>query len=199
MFAEAAILAGGASRRMGRDKAWLKLGNRYMIEILLAQLTSVFQRVRIIANEKKNFAALNVPIQSDIRPGSGALGGIHSALATAQHDIVFVAGCDFPFLNPRFIRGLGELLGSNDVVVPLHQDLPVAVCAFYSIRCLPAIEASLNRGAFKAVSFFEDVKVRRVEGEELRKLDPDGLALTNLNTPEDYSKVKEIIEKRGFR
>ncbi len=195
-FAEAALLAGGASRRMGRDKAFLKIGNQSLIEIVVGQLTSLFHRVRIIANEEEKFTAFNLPVLPDIRPGSGPLGGIHSALATAQKDTVFVAGCDFPFLNPMFIKGLGELLGSNDVVLP-RSDRPVAVCAFYSVRCLPAIEASLNRGAFKAVSFFKDVKVRWVQGDELKKLDPKGLALTNVNTPEDYLQAKESIERQG--
>ncbi len=180
---------------MGRDKVLLKLGNQSLIEIVVRQLTPLFHRLRIIANEEEKFAALNLPVQPDIRPGSGPLGGIHSALATAEQDTVFVAGCDFPFLNTLFIKGLAELLGSNDVVVPRYQDRPVAVCAFYSVRCLPAIEASLNRGAFKIVSFFKDVKVRWVEGEELMKLDPNGRALTNLNTPEDYLQAKESIEK----
>jgi molybdopterin-guanine dinucleotide biosynthesis protein A len=195
-FAEAAILAGGASCRMGQDKSWLKLGDQSLIEIVLRRLKALFPRVRIIANEDEKFAALNVPVQSDIRPGSGPLGGIHSALATAQRDTVFIAGCDFPFLNSSLIKGLSELLGNYDVVLPRYQDRPVAVCAFYSVRCLPAIEASLDRGAFKIVSFFEDIDVRWVEGEELTKLDPNGLALTNVNTPQDYLKAKEIIEQK---
>ena len=116
-FAEAAILAGGASRRMGQDKTLLPIGNRSLIEIVAAQLTSLFHRVRIIANEEEKFADLNLPIQPDIRPGCGPLGGIHSALATAQQDTVFVAGCDFPFLTTSFIKGLAELLGTNDVVL----------------------------------------------------------------------------------
>ncbi len=181
---------------MGRDKAFLKIGNQSLIEIVVGQLIPLFPRVRIIANEQQKFAALNLPVQPDIRPDSGPLGGIHAALATAQQDTVFVAGCDFPFLNSMFIKGLAELLGSNDVVLP-RSDRPVAVCAFYSVRCLPAIEASLNRGAFKAVSFFKDVKVRWVEGEELTRLDPKGLALTNVNTPEDYLQAKASIERQG--
>jgi molybdopterin-guanine dinucleotide biosynthesis protein A len=196
-FAEAAVLAGGASRRMGQDKTLLPIGNQSLIEIVVQQLTSLFHRVRIIANEEEKFADLNLTVQPDIRPGCGPLGGIHSALATAQQDTVFVAGCDFPFLNTSFIKGLAELLGDSDVVLPRYLDRPVAVCAFYSIRCLPAIEASLDRGAFRAVSFFKDVKVRWVQGDELAKLDPNGLALTNLNTPEDYLQAKESIERQG--
>ena len=78
---------------MGKDKAWLELGKASLIEIVVRTLKPLFHHVRIIANEDERFAALNVPIQSDIRPGCGPLGGIHTALATARRDSVFVAGC----------------------------------------------------------------------------------------------------------
>ena len=71
-------------------------------------------------------------------------------------------------------------------MVPVWEDHPVPVCAFYSVRCLGAVEARLKRGSLKAADFLADVSVRWVKEVELQSLDPRGLSFFNLNTPEDY-------------
>lgn len=193
---EAAVLAGGTSSRMGWDKAWLTLGNRSIIENIVGLLESLFGRVRIVANEPERFESLKVPVQPDLYPGSGPLGGIHAALATARSDAVVIVACDFPFVNADFIRGLVELLDGHDAVVPISDGQDVPVCAVYSVRCLPVIENKISRGHLKTVEFLDEIATRRVAETELRRLDPAGFALTNLNTPEDYEKAKALVEAR---
>lgn len=194
LAAEASILAGGKSRRMGREKAWLEIGGESMVARLIRVLKPQFESVRIIANDIARFKSLGTPVHADIKPGAGPLGGIHTALSKATRETVFVIGCDYPFINSRFINGLESLLLTHDALVPRHNQVPVPVCAFYSTRCLTAIEASLNAGILAAKKFLSDVDVRWVEGEELKKLDPSGLALTNLNTPDDYAKALTLLK-----
>lgn len=197
-FIEAAILTGGASRRMGTDKAWLRLGEPTgptLIEALLALLEPDYEPVRILAGESRvePYVTLGVPVQPDLRPHSGPLGGIHTALSRAERDVVLVVACDLPFLTRDFLNGLLVLLSGYDAVVPRPGGVPVPVCAFYSKRCLPAIETRLDRGDLKAADFLDDLAVRWVEGHELARLDPKGTALFNLNTPEDMERARRMV------
>jgi molybdopterin-guanine dinucleotide biosynthesis protein A len=141
------------------------------------------------------FESLEIPVFIDMRPDSGPLGGIHTALSTTKHPSTFVVGCDYPFINSHFIRGLADLLPGHDAVVPRKDRTPIPVCAFYSTRCLASVETSLDRGMLEAKAFLSHVDVRWVEGRELKKLDPSGVALFNLNTPEDYAKALTLLEE----
>ena len=199
-FVEAAILRGGASRRMGTDKAWLRLGDPTgptLIEALLALLELDYEPVRILAGKSsaEPYAALGVAVQRDLRPHSGPLGAIHTALSRAERDVVLVVACDLPFLTREFLEGLSVLLSGHDAVVPRPDGVPVPVCAFYSSRCLSAVETRLDRGYLKAADFLEDLAVRWVEGQELAQLDPKGTALFNLNTPEDVERARRITRR----
>jgi molybdopterin-guanine dinucleotide biosynthesis protein A len=183
---------------MGRDKAWLEIGGETMVARLVRILESLFESVRIVANEIDRYDSLGKPVHADLRPGSGPLGGIHTALSKTHQDTAFVVGCDYPFINANFINGLSSLLSSYDALVPLQNQIPVPVCAFYSTRCLGAVEASLDKGILEANMFLAEVDVRWVKDEELSKLDPTGLALTNLNTPDDYRKALALLEKKSL-
>jgi molybdopterin-guanine dinucleotide biosynthesis protein A len=193
---EAAVLAGGTSSRMGGDKAWLKLGNRSLIENIVELLATLFRRVRIVANDPKRFESLEVPVQPDLYPGNGPLGGIHAALSTATSDAVLIVACDTPFLNTDFIGALVKLLDSHDAVVPLSEGRAFPVCAVYSVRCLAAVESQIRRGQLKTVKFLDQVDTRWITEMEIGHLDPGGFALTNLNTPEDYEKAKALVAAR---
>jgi molybdopterin-guanine dinucleotide biosynthesis protein A len=183
---------------MGRDKAWLEIGNESMIARLVRILGSQFESVQIVANDVDKFESLGIPVHTDLRPGLGPLGGIHTALSKTHQETAFVIGCDYPFLNSIFIKGLSALLENHAALVPRQNQVPVPVCAFYSTRCLGAVEASLDKGILEAKMFLSEVDVRWVEDEELSRLDPTGLALTNLNTPDDYRKALAIIEKTSL-
>jgi len=178
---------------MGRNKAWLELGNESTIARLVRILSGSFESVRIITNEMHGFESLEIPVLIDMKPDSGPLGGIHTALSTTKHQATFVVGCDYPFIDSTFIRGLASLVPGHDAVVPRQDRVPVPVCAFYSTRCLPAVETSLDREILEARTFLSRVDVRWVEGNELTKLDPSGMALFNLNTPEDYAKALTLL------
>lgn len=200
---EAAILTGGTSRRMGRDKAWLRLSGPTgppVIETLIQLLEPAYEPVRILAGEspQEPYVQLGLEVRADLRPHTGPLGGVHTALATAKRDVVLVVACDLPFLTREFLDGLSELRAGQDAVVPRPGGVPVPVCAFYATSCLPALEACLDRGQLKAADFLEDLVVRWVEDDELARLDPQGTALFNLNTPEDLARAR-VIALQGSR
>ena len=188
----AAILAGGRSRRMGRDKSMMEIGGAPIIRRIADTLGDIFPEILIIANEKEQYERMGLDVVGDIYPGNDSLGGLHTAVAKAQGSHVFVAGCDMPLLRPELINGLASMVEDWDVVIPMKDDYPEPLCAFYGKQCeLPVLE-SISAGRLKMIGFHEHVRVRRVEEAAWRAWDPEGASFLNANTPEEFEKIKTI-------
>jgi molybdopterin-guanine dinucleotide biosynthesis protein A len=191
---EGAILAGGESRRMGRDKALLAIGDRTFLEAIRDALHPLVGRVRVVGREPAPGPALG-NAQPDLRPGLGPLSGIHTALATAEAGRVVVVACDLPLVTTPFLRGLvQELSPELDAVVPCPGGEPVPVCAVYRTACLGRIEERLDRGDLVARDFARSLKARFLDDLDLARLDPSGRCLLNLNTPLDHENLRRILE-----
>ncbi|MDE0331915.1 MAG: molybdenum cofactor guanylyltransferase [Nitrospinae bacterium] len=188
----AAILAGGRSRRMGQDKSMMEIGGVPVVKRIADILGEMFAEVFVVANEKEPFERMGLAVVGDIHPGNDSLGGLHTAVATADASHVFVAGCDMPLLQPALIRGLASLVDEWDVVIPVKDDYPEPLCAFYGKKCAPHIEESISGGRLKMIGFHEEVRVRRVEEAVWRAWDPDGASFLNANTPEEFERIKSI-------
>lgn len=190
MTISGAILAGGKSSRMGRDKAVLEIGGKRLLDRLVEGLGQIFPEVMIVADTQVPSAEVGVPVVRDLIPEKGALGGIYTATATATRPWVFVIACDMPFFNPRLIRHLASLRGDWDAVVPYTNDWE-PLHALYAKTCLPHMERQVHSGDLKIARFFPHVRVRRVDMEELAGYDPQGLSLFNMNTPEELAQAEQ--------
>lgn len=190
-----AVLAGGQSRRMGHDKAWLQVGNRPVIERVLQQVAPLTDDLFIGANTPEKYTHLGWPVVPDIYPDKAALGGIFTAIHTARHPYVLVVACDMPFLNQAMLQHLISLAPTADVVAPLiNPPQPETLHTIYSKTCLPAIEARLQANQLRVIGFFDQVKVRYVERDEVARFDSDFYAFINMNTPEDWQRVQTIAD-----
>lgn len=188
----AAILAGGSSRRMGRNKSMLEIEGIPVIRRIADTLGEMFAEVFVVANETAEYERMDLAVVGDIHPGNDSLGGLHTAVASAEGSHVFVAGCDMPLLQPALIRGLAAMLEGWDVVVPFKGDYPEPLCAFYGEKCAPHIEDSISAGRLKMIGFHDLVRVKQVEEATWRTWDPQGVSFLNANTPEEFEKIKAI-------
>ncbi len=195
----AAILAGGQSRRMGRDKSMLPIDAVPMIRRVGNVLEKMFPEVLVIANAKAPYERLGFSVIADIHPGNGSLGGLYTAVATASASHVFVTGCDMPLLRSALISGIASLVDDWDVVVPVLDARPEPLCAFYGKKCKTPIARSISRGALKMIGFHSEVRVRRVEEATWRLWDPDAASFLNANTPEEFRKMKARRAAGGAR
>lgn len=191
MNVSAAVMAGGKSRRMGRDKAWLDLGDgRPIVQHAVDVLREVADEVFLVANDER-YRTLGLRVVPDRFPDGGALGGIATGIGAAAHDRVLVAACDMPFLRADIFRLLVERSEGWDAVVPRIGDEIEALHALYTKACLGPIERALAAGRMRVVSFFGDVRLREIGAEELRALDPELRSFTNVNTPEELAAARE--------
>src|ERR1043166_3117140 len=93
------ILAGGHSRRMGRDKAFLQLGGRTMLDRAIELANTVAPIGRIVAPQEK-FLTIARTIE-DVFLDCGPLGGIHAALTCTTTELNLVLAVDSPFVEAR--------------------------------------------------------------------------------------------------
>ena len=184
------ILAGGKNLRMGRNKAFLEIDGRRIIDRTKDLFLEVFDEVLLVTNSPLDYLALDLRLVSDLIPDKGSLGGIYTGLFHASHPHAFVAACDMPFLSRSLIEHLLELSPKFDIVIPRTDDGLQPLHAVYSQNCLPFMEELLRRDNLKIIDFFQRVNVREVLTEEILPYDPDLKAFLNVNTPEDLRKIE---------
>jgi molybdenum cofactor guanylyltransferase len=203
----AAVLAGGQSTRMGRDKALLPLtnGGPAMLALVLDSLAGVADDLFIVANDPGKYHEFGVRIVPDLHPGNGALGGIEAAVEHATDERCLVVACDMPFLNRALLRRMANEPRDYDVLVPLIPGesrqggdglVFQTLHAVYSKECLQPIERRIAQGKRQVVGFFEDVRVRTLDIVEIARWDPSLQSFFNANSPEALALAADISVNR---
>jgi molybdopterin-guanine dinucleotide biosynthesis protein A len=187
------ILAGGQSRRLGRDKALESVGGQPLIRRVIDRVSQLTEEVVVVVAEQAQAEALPLDgrhrVALDRYPGGGALGGIFTGLAAAQHQWGIAVACDMPFLNLDLLRRMLCLRQGADAIVPVVRGYPEPTHAIYSKACLPFMEQRLVAGEFKIILFYDKVRVVYLPEEEVVSLDPDYLSFFNVNTPDNLERA----------
>ncbi|HEV2237538.1 MAG TPA: molybdenum cofactor guanylyltransferase [Ktedonobacterales bacterium] len=187
------VLAGGASRRMGHDKAALMLGGRPLLAWVVEVLRAAFAEVAVIGPLERAALVPGVSIVRDEYPGQGPLGGIATALAHSGGGRIFVAACDMPFLDPALVRYLAELAPEAAAVVPRSVRGIEPLCGCYGPACLPVARALLARGELALLGLLGALPTRIVAPAEWQVYDRSGRSLLNVNTPEDWAAARAFL------
>lgn len=195
----AVILAGGQSRRMGRDKAVEPFAGEPLIRGVIRRASQAVSAHHVVVVVADLARAAGLPLDDDHRtavdvfPDCGSLGGIYTGLNAASTDWSLVTACDMPFLSAPLLAHMAELRDGVDAVVPVVDGRPEPTHALYSRRCLPAIEKRLRAGQLKISGFFDDVSVHYVPENDVRNFDLDLLSFFNINRPEDLARATELV------
>jgi molybdenum cofactor guanylyltransferase len=189
-MATGAILAGGASSRMGRDKSLLPLNGRTMIEHVIAPVREVCRELCIVADRTDEFRVFGLPVVPDRVRNAGPLGGIHAALHALDADEILVTGCDTPFLSPDLLRYLMDAPGNAPARVARGPDGIHPLCGVYRREALPVIERCIASGRLKLLDVLEECGASIVDITPDLPFYHDTLFL-NLNDPEHLARVTE--------
>lgn len=195
------IQAGGASSRMGEDKALKPFLGRPLIQRVIERLSPLADEVIVTTNRPVDYAFLNLRLVADLKPGRGALGGLYTAIASASDPFVAVVACDMPFASPVFFEGARRLIvqeGADVVVAKTEEGYEPFHALYRRETCLPAIEAAIAADQWKVISWFSQVKVRVLTPDEMKGFDPSGLCFWNLNTPEEFSEAESRAQLPGY-
>lgn len=183
------VVAGGRSRRMGRDKALLPWGGRTLLDDSIRRLREVSDDVRILSGPEPRYAERGVPVITDRGAASGALVGVLSGLLALERPLGLFLAVDLPHVPSLLLRHLVSLAEGVDVVVPLSPGGPEPLCALYSRECLGPVRAAVLRGELKMTSFWSEVRVRQLGALELRGFGDPARLFLNLNAPADYERA----------
>lgn len=189
------ILAGGKSRRVGKGKALLKIGDKRIIEMVVEKLEATFDDTLIVTGSPFNYQFLGVKVIRDIVPEKGPLGGIYTGLLSSKSEYNFICACDMPFLNTRLLKFMASEVTNCDLVVPVVGGFVEPLHSIYSKRCLSAIKSHLEVDDLKVKNFFSEVKCRYLSEDLIRRYDPDLLSFLNLNTPKMLKLAREMWMK----
>lgn len=194
------ILAGGASSRMGSNKALLPHKGGRFIESIYRELTEIFDEVILVTNTPEQYQFLPCRKVPDQFVGMGALAGIHAGLAQSSNPAVFTVACDMPYLDPALIRHIAGSGAGYDLVLPKSEHGFEPLHALYGAGCLPAMVECLKQGRKKIISILPGLRVREVDAAEVAQFDPRFASFSNINTPEEYyqlrnnAKTTQVIE-----
>lgn len=184
------ILAGGQSRRMGFNKALLKVDGRPLIQILSDRMRRLTDSIVISANDPDCYSFLNIPVVLDRFSGHGPLAGLHAAMLEQKSTLYVLLACDLPNLPISLVEKMILLCDGFDAAIPRTGDgLAHPLCAVYRRTCLPYIEQALKKGEKKFIEIFlnKPLSVRWISPEEGPYNETD---LANINTPDDLRKLE---------
>lgn len=182
-----AVLAGGKSRRMGSNKAFIKVDGIAIIERVLGVLNEVFDERLIIADEVNLFKGYSPEARAipDFYKGAGSLGGIYTALLNSSSETAFVTACDMPDINAEAVtRVISTPLEGAQAAIPFIKGRPHPMHALYHKDCLRPMEEMIRSGNLRITDLFKRIEVRKLTEEDFMGLDING-SIANLNTREE--------------
>jgi molybdopterin-guanine dinucleotide biosynthesis protein A len=190
------LVAGGQSRRMGRDKRFLELGGQSLLHRALSVLQGLFPEVLIaLAEPLPQLTRQGYRVVLDLIPNCATLGGLYTGLASAGHPRIFAVGCDMPFLNPEVIRRLAGLGAQVDIAMPRLATGLQPMHAVYSKACLPHLERMAGAQELKVQALAEvpGLTVKLAPEKDFLDADPQLLSFFNINTPADLEFARKLL------
>lgn len=178
------VLAGGGSRRMGRDKALLALRGQPMLRKVAEQVREAAGGVTVIGPPER-YAGLGFEVVADSVAPCGPAGGILTALELGRAQWNLVTACDMPGLDSGLLRRLLEEAASHgaeiDCVATCRPGSePEPLCAVYSADLVPLLRREIGQGRLKMRDLLKILRVRTIAPARAE-------CVSNINTPEDWA------------
>jgi molybdopterin-guanine dinucleotide biosynthesis protein A len=195
----AIILAGGKSSRMGFDKQFLKLRDKYIIQVIKEKLEKVFDEIILVTNRPQEYVKCGFRLVEDEVRDFGPLAGIHAGLKNSGSIHNYIVACDMPFINLKYLEYMMELIrqhdGNVDAVITRLGEWIEPFNAFYSKSLLDRIEENIKKGKRQINLLLQDSKVLYVSEAKAREFSPGWEMFTNVNTIKDYESLLDKLSK----
>jgi molybdopterin-guanine dinucleotide biosynthesis protein A len=199
----AVILAGGFSRRFGRDKGLVVLAGKPLIVHVIDRVSKVADEVLVVvssAEQKNKFetilgekAKLVIDKDDSQSPLVGAITGFESA--NAEYSLLLP--CDTPFVSTQIVQFLLDMCTNRSAAIPRWPGgyIEPLQAVYRTESALTAAKTALKQGKMNMRSMIENLRgVRYVSMMVLEQLEPELLTFFNVNTPQDLKKAESIPE-----
>ncbi len=185
MDLSAVILAGGESRRMGRDKAWLELDGVPLIVRALQTVRGLgVDELFISGRADGDYSSLRCSVLHDLEPGFGPLGGIERALHACGSPLVLVLAVDLPHMRTDFLAKLIARADAITGVVPLLEGGLEPLAAIYPRRAHEIAFRHIAQSRHSVCDFAEACR-RQQAVRTFRVTSLDAACFANWNSPVD--------------
>lgn len=192
----AVVLAGGKSRRMGREKARLTINGVSFLDQLMQELKE-FPELMVSVDDERLHPQIPYPMVSDIFHNCGPMGGLHAALKACSSEALVTVPCDVPLFSGKIAEGLRQCLDSRtDAVVAVTRDgREHPLCGIYRKSCLPILEECLGERNYRMRDVLRKLKVKKYQ------VGKESWRLANVNTMMDYQKLgrKNCLSVCGWK
>ena len=197
------ILAGGKSSRMQMDKAFIRIGDKYFIDVIIEKLSTVFENIYLVGKIYSHpFLKQSIP---DLVEGKGPIGGILTALTHSEKNINFFIGLDYPLLDSRIIEILLEISEKDNfnclAYVPKLEDGIHPLFAIYRREIINKVKECISKNRYQVRCIYNNTKTKYINliikaieySDNLTKEDIKR-CFYNLNTPEDYKALFDMYQ-----
>lgn len=183
------ILAGGRSSRIGADKAFIKIGNKTLIENTFDLITDYCKKILISSNNKEGYSFPEHWIIPDYRQGLGPIGGIYSCLKLSGTENNLVVAVDIPFINNGLIQFLLSNMADAELVIPITGNGKAEpLCAVYKKSLLPHLEKMIAENNLKVQNLMHYCKSKKLHVSTEQEFYHNRL-FHNVNTPDDLNQL----------
>ncbi|WP_411348183.1 molybdenum cofactor guanylyltransferase [Paenibacillus sp. WLX2291] len=203
------ILAGGQSRRMGRDKALLDIGGQTVIERVVAAVQPCVDQMCLASALDRQYDVLNIPLAQDEFPGAGPLSGLYAGMNTLDAEWYVLSACDLPFASTNLLNLLLHEAYNSEVqydgtptvqaVVPTYQQRTHPLYAVYHHSVRASLATSLQQGQLKVMDWLGQHHVRKLSLEDILRTQPSDMqgdltawCLHNMNDPQAYEQARKL-------
>ena len=190
------VLAGGESKRMGRDKRQLMVEGQTLLARTIAQLRPLVVELLVVVRDLDQIPSVEARIVTDQYPGRGVLAGVHAGLAAARTSWAYLVAGDMPLLDAALLRSMAALPEEDcDIVVPCWQGELEPLHALYRPNiCAPAAETALQQGKRRIIAFYPQVRVCELNENFIAQHDPEGRSFFNVNRWEQWRWLHDSLK-----
>ena len=193
----AVVLAGGKSKRFGKDKSQVKLGNKIMIDYVLTEIIDLYKDILIVTNEPIKFLDSNkISTTSDIKKGLGPLGGVYSAMKWIKNNKknykwISTFPIDTPFFKKEHLSKFFKKINLNksNLFFMKSKNTRHNIFGLWSLDLYEKLEIALNRGDRKVELWANEIGVKTIDFEHENNKDP----FFNINTENDLETAKKLL------
>ena len=193
----AVVLAGGKSKRFGRDKSQVKLGNKILIDYILSEIIDLYKDILIVANEPIRFLNSDkISLTKDIKKGLGPLGGVFTAMKWArdnkkEYKWISTFPIDTPFFKKdhlsKFYQDIG--LEKSNLFFMKSKNTRHNIFGLWSLELFEKLELALVKGDRKVELWANEIGVKTIDFDHKNNKDP----FFNINTEEDLEIAKKLL------
>lgn len=185
----AGILAGGKSRRYGKNKALVKYKNKSLIDWVIDNTKTFTNNIYIITKNTEEYKHLSRPVIEDAFSEPTPISGILTIAPLVKNWLLLLA-CDMPFFNNNILNMLWEEKEEGKATLFRLNNKLQPFLALYPSETLKYWETAFYNQERRLRKILLNIPMKIIEENKIKKIDSDFLAFTNINKPENLIKFE---------